>query len=211
MFSIKLVLLYCLNFHSASIRNIHHWNGSVAAVWRENTSSAVAKLSSKTDSLYHYDYSNLQEQSSYEIDNFFNTNEHILIQDYNVNSSPVIDNSKLQKITPCTYLHAFFYFLTSDCSKIRWDKCNQPVFGQHYVMTCTLETNFCRAYTWKKYSTIDMTQPSNFSNDVLFIDNDQTWYVDAFSEVHNGMYTCECLTPKGRDTTTLFLSASGEQ
>ena len=78
-------------------------------------------------------------------------------------------------------------------------------------MTCTLEKKFCRTYTWKKYSTIDMTQPSNFSDDVQFIDNDRTWYVDAFSEAQNGMYTCECLTPKGKDTNTFLLSESGEQ
>ena len=118
-FSIKLVMLYSFNFHSALIHNvscIHHWNGSVATVWRENMSSLVAKLSSKTDSFYHYDYSNLQGQSSFEygIDIFLNINEHLLIPDYNSNSLPVIHTSKLQEKTLCivlTYLFLYTFYI----------------------------------------------------------------------------------------------------
>ena len=82
-------------------------------------------------------------------------------------------------------------------------------------MKCPLEGNPPISYHWERYKTIDMTEPANFSSDVQFMENGRSWYVEVYSEAHNGMYVCQAENEAGNeqfvDTTNFFLSTSGRQ
>ena len=90
----------------------------------------------------------------------------------------------------------------------------EPVFGQPFKLECPLAGSPPTLYYWQKYETIDMSVQTNFTADVEFSDDGRTWYVDAITAQHSGMYVCSALNERGEeqydDTINFSLSVSGK-
>lgn len=80
-------------------------------------------------------------------------------------------------------------------------------------MKCPLYESSTSIYQWKKFRTVDMTIPISLTDDIVFSENNRSWYVDVLSTAHNGMYVCQIEKSEAveeyTDTTNFYISISG--